>query len=92
MSDCYKCQFRHGVPGSAHSSCHGLRELAKDPNDPNVITVETLLATGKMKMEVNGQPVIKIDPHGKAKGWAMWPFDFDPIWLSECQLFKEKSE
>jgi hypothetical protein len=52
--------------------------------------METTMALGKMKMEVNGQPVIKIDPHGRAKGWAMWPLDYDPIWVSECQLFREK--
>lgn len=90
MSDCYKCQFRHGVPGSAHSSCHGLRAMAKDPDDSGMALLETMVATGATMLHIEGKSLVKIDPHGRAKGWAMWPLDFDPIWISECQLYSVK--
>lgn len=28
--------------------------------------------------------------HGIKKGWFIWPFNFDPIWLINCNGFKEK--
>lgn len=28
--------------------------------------------------------------HGVQRGWFMWPFNFDPIWLDQCDGFKEK--
>ena len=33
---------------------------------------------------------IKGDPHGVRCGWFMWPMNFDPIWLLNCDGFKQK--
>jgi hypothetical protein len=27
---------------------------------------------------------VSLDPHGVRNGWAMWPFNFDPIWITTC--------
>ena len=27
--------------------------------------------------------------HGVNNGWFMWPFNFDPAWLINCDGFKE---
>lgn len=35
------------------------------------------------RAKVNG------DEYGIKKGWFMWPFNFDPIWLDECDGFEE---
>jgi hypothetical protein len=32
------------------------------------------------------------DPHGVARGWFMWPANFDPVWLRICNGFKAKAE
>ena len=87
MSDCYKSLMREGVPGSAHSCCKALRHKAKDPNSPEVIKLETHLALGFVELNIDEGPVIKINPHGRKSGWANWPLDFDPIWVSECKFY-----
>jgi len=30
------------------------------------------------------------DPHGIKNGWFMWPLNFDPIWLRNCDGFERK--
>ena len=37
-----------------------------------------------------GECNIKGNEHGIKEGWFMWPFNFDPIWLENCDGFKEK--
>lgn len=31
------------------------------------------------------------DLHGIRKGWFVWPFNFDPVWLVSCDGFKAKT-
>lgn len=38
----------------------------------------------------NGNANTKGNDHGIKKGWFMWPFNFDPVWLIECDGFKSK--
>ena len=88
MSDCYKCLMRGSVPGSAHSCCKALRHKAPHPNDPDVIKLETHLSIGLVELKGSeDEPLILINPHGRKNGWANWPLDFDPVWVSECQFY-----
>lgn len=32
------------------------------------------------------------DEHGISKGWFLFPFNFDPIWLRYCDGFQAKEE
>jgi hypothetical protein len=33
---------------------------------------------------------VKANPHGVANGWFLWPMNFDPVWLEDCELFEKK--
>lgn len=33
---------------------------------------------------------IKGEQHGIDNGWFIWPFNFDPTWLKNCDGFKPK--
>ena len=33
---------------------------------------------------------VKGNAHGRKNGWFCHPFNFDPVWLDECDGFKEK--
>lgn len=33
---------------------------------------------------------IKGNPHGIKNGWFNWPYNFDPVWLEECDGFEPK--
>jgi len=88
--NCYKCKFREDAIGSAHSVCKGLRAKAKDPNHPDVVKLEVACAFGGVQVMVFGADAVKINPHGKRNGWANWPLDFDPTWITECGLYERK--
>jgi len=83
MPDCYNCKHRSYVTGSAHSQC-------------NFFTLEQqlILVMGSAQIvftnEKTGEkvPVVEINPVGKNGGWANWPLDFDPNWISNCLIFK----
>lgn len=33
---------------------------------------------------------IKANAHGIMSGWFNWPWNFDPVWLENCNGFTEK--
>lgn len=80
--DCYKCKFRASIPGDAHSEC----------KNPVAIDVWTLIAMGGNPVitlkDGTEEPVISGDPNGIRNGWFAWPFNFDPVWLKTCYLYR----
>ena len=83
--DCYKCQYRGTIPGDAHTICH--HPLVKQDSNSFGALVDML--SGKNNdaaKELN----IKGDQHGIRSGWFMWPANFDPVWLENCDGFKQK--
>ena len=30
--------------------------------------------------------------HGIVKGWFVWPYNFDPVWVLKCNAFEERIE
>jgi len=34
---------------------------------------------------------IKADPHGVKNGWFNFPWNFDPVWLENCDGFEPQS-
>jgi hypothetical protein len=76
--NCYKCIHRGTVPGDAHSCC-------KYPgNKTGMFDMFIQPANNAEKLN------IKADPHGVRNGWFMWPVNFDPVWLLNCDGFEEK--
>jgi len=80
-ANCYECQHRGTVPGDAHSRCcyPGLKSLLSDMLSSD----NTLIMR---KLNVQG------DPHGIKSGWFFWPYNFDPVWLENCDGFTSKEE
>ena len=84
---CYECKFRGGVPGSAHSKCN---HPANEPVLENSMAgLFSALSGGHAPpISVEGGIKVKGHPHGIANGWFGWPFNFDPVWLEECNGFE----
>ena len=36
------------------------------------------------------QAQVSADAYGAKKVWFHWPWNFDPVWLEECNAFEEK--
>ena len=86
--NCYQCKFRGTVTGSAHSSCKVINEDVQ-------FQVALLMTTHTPIIKLpdgTEEPVIVLDEHGKAKGWAMWPVNFDPVWVKKCLFYSPKEE
>ena len=83
--DCYACQHRGEVPGDAHSCCH--HPSVKMDSDPVGALVDVLSGkTDAAAIALN----IRGDPHGIRRGWFVWPANFDPVWLKNCDGFLAK--
>jgi len=88
--DCYKCKHRGQVPGSAHSSCKHpdigeatpMRELFSLLGGGRGAPLG-LLEEGAKNLNIKGAA------HGIRNGWFNWPFNFDPVWLDNCDGFTE---
>ena len=80
-ANCYDCKYRGNVPGDAHSCCRypGTKHGLFDVFDP-----ENRVIRAKLN--------IKADRHGVVSGWFMWPCNFDPCWLENCDGFTPKEE
>ena len=87
MSDkpnCYECKHRRSIAGNAHIRC-------AHPNIPDfgpMLELASLMGGGPA-MRVTGMKV-RGNVHGIRMGWFMWPLNFDPHWLEECDGFTPK--
>lgn len=81
MNKCYECKHRGTIPGDAHSCCRypGTTTGMLDFFNPK---------NEEMAKKLN----IKGDAHGIKSGWFMWPVNFDPVWLKNCDGFDPKSK
>lgn len=79
MSNCYKCTYRGTVPGDAHSCC-------RYPGNKTDL-FDVFCESNRLNMQKLN---IRANLHGIEKGWFMWPTNFDPVWLENCDGFKEK--
>ena len=89
--DCYKCKYRHNLPGDAHSCCqHPL--LGDVTDDPWGQILGIFASVGRVPPIQAGVDKlgIKANRHGIKNGWFNFPFNFDPCWLEECNGFVAK--
>jgi len=85
--ECHKCPHARKIAGTHHLSCHhpSLDSIWK-LDFASIVSiiggVPPFISEYKIN-ESSGKAII-MDPYGISKGWAGWPFNFDPIWLRFC--------
>ena len=91
--DCYSCQFRGNVAGSAHSKCMhpSTKKLLDDPRLQLLAIFGSVGRTPPLTI-VPKELNIKADSHGVKMGWFNFPFNFDPVWLRNCDGYKPKKD
>lgn len=83
MTDnCYKCNHRGTVPGNAHSCCEHPLVKKLEP-----FLLNRMFMLGQTPAMFN----IQADAHGIRSGWFLWPTNFDPVWLENCDAFELKT-
>jgi len=90
--DCYKCRWRRNVPGDAHSKCEhpSLKEITDDPTLELLSFLSSAKRISPPGPVTNSELNIKGNSHGISKGWFNFPFNFDPVWLENCDGFEAK--
>ena len=86
-ANCYECKYRGTIPGDAHSRC----DHPKVTQDSNPFRALAYMFAGKANQAAIDLD-IKGDAYGIRSGWFMWPANFDPIWLRNCNGFTEKEQ
>lgn len=88
--DCHICIHSELVAGSAHFIC-------KHPLNDNIFTSRgalvallTLAAQGCSPLLMPEALNLKLSPIGIKGGWCTYPFDFDRIWILNCDGFEKK--
>jgi hypothetical protein len=90
--NCYDCEWRGNVPGDAHSCCRHPKNK-KILDDPLMSLMAIFASVQRVpSMDTETGLNIKGNPHGIKHGWFNWPFNFDPVWLDECDGFTNKIE
>jgi len=96
--NCYECKYRGSVPGDAHSCCKH-PGFSSDINNPMAQAMAILAGVGRIApvhgqgSEYKGEKVIvKGSIHGIRHGWFNHPWNFDPVWLEECNGFEAKEK
>jgi hypothetical protein len=79
--DCYRCKYRGEVPGDAHSRC-------RYPGNETGLFDVFAQSNKENAVKLN----IKAHAHGLRMGWFMWPVNFDPTWLLNCDGFTKKEK
>lgn len=82
---CYNCKHRGEIPGDAHSCCrHPLVNHEANPFSALMLMLQGKNAAAEAKLNIRGNPI------GIRRGWFLWPANFDPVWLLNCDGFESK--
>jgi hypothetical protein len=81
--DCYTCEYRREVAGSAHSKCAHPSIGESDPMEELMAIFASVQRVPAVIGDTKELNVVG-SPHGIRNGWFNWPYNFDPVWLEEC--------
>lgn len=84
--NCYDCKYRRSVPGDTHSQCIHPKSGNENMQGP-VGLIDCLTGNRVVHGLIDLQ--ITAETHGINRGWFIWPFNFDPIWLKTCNGFED---
>lgn len=87
--NCYECEYRGDIPGDCHSICRH-PSICKDDVSAALMTIMGHRLPAGVRL-ANDILNIKGNAHGIRSGWFCWPFNFDPVWLENCDGFKAKA-
>lgn len=90
--DCFSCIHKDFVPGSTHVICrHPFNDRIFKSRQGMIILLQ--LATKGFTVQLTPKELnLKLNSSGIKGGWCNYPFDFDPIWIENCDGFEEKND
>ena len=89
---CYSCKHRGDLSGSAHSCCKHPEVAEESSPLDNIMAI--FASVGRVAPSMNPSLMsklnIQVNEHGVRNGWCIWPLNFDPIWLENCDGYEKK--
>lgn len=82
--NCYDCIHRRSLPGDCHSTC-GHPKAHSGINDP-VLKAMSLFVS--LNLPIKNDLNVLGKKYGIDSGWFNWPWNYDPIWLEQCDGFE----
>lgn len=79
MSKCCTCKYRGIVPGDAHICCE------YPGNETSMFDLFSMKNQENI-IKLN----IKANPYAIQRGWFLYPINFDPNWLENCDGYVEQ--
>lgn len=82
-SPCVECPFKQSIPGDCHVACgHPVA------NGERQMMLLMMVMTGQLST-IEKALGLTINPHGAASGWANFPVNYDPIWVTgTCSMLE----
>jgi hypothetical protein len=95
-NNCYSCKFRGTIPGDTHSCCQH-PDLEGVTDNPIEGVFAMFASVGRVSPRIAVQATaekfeIKANYHGIKQGWFNWPWNFDPVWLENCNAYEKKGQ
>ena len=89
---CYSCIHRGNLQGDCHSKCQHPTVTSNKNESPLNGIMAIFASVGRVApvispiaLELN----IQGNEHGIRSGWFNWPYNFDPIWLTNCNGYEK---
>lgn len=88
--DCWTCRWKREIPGDCHIACAhpSLKGAVDDP----IGQLLGALASGRRipvtRAVDTPQLNVRGNPAGIRGGWFNFPFNFDPVWLENCDGYQ----
>lgn len=89
---CWDCKYRGEVAGSAHSCCEHPATATVRGNPMAQLAGIMGRRSGMTTLPTDAARVLNIRgaEQGIRRGWFLWPMNFDPTWLENCDGFTAK--
>ena len=85
--DCHKCKHRGSIPGDVHIRCEHPDALS--PFSYIILMAQMKLGNIPNDLQKYNKLNIRGNKIGINGGWFMWPVNFDPNWLENCEGFEK---
>ncbi len=88
--NCYECKYRQDIIGSTHSKCEHPKAIDTNPLNEVFAIFASIGRIPPVISPVASELKIVGDEHGIKNGWFCWPWNFDPLWLKNCDGFEKR--
>ena len=88
--DCWTCKYMRTIPGDAHIACmHPSLKAAHDEPMNELMAIFASVHRVQPFAQASKALNIVCNPHGFRSGWFNFPWNFDPVWLENCDGYEK---